>query len=300
MASNYPHRTSDMLVPRNSEIYQMMDIGDQAVLNAATNGNHGYAANNFGYVQEEPYISERPYCVVLSTPEAFSNIPGGDALHGVLRNAMETRTRSFSGVSSQTTVQFAEVTWQGGQTLSVPSGATRQFGSINHNLYDLRGEEISRMIDIWQTYLLKDPVILHSKIITLDYSGDLLLDEISMACCYFEPDKNFKDIRRACVSLAMMPRNGPQYEMSYNVDDTAGQMRELSLEYTGLFEYNTHAAREIAKSCLKRLPIYNDSAKMAPEGFRTPTARLQSLSSGGIVNQMQQAAKSIQTGSTLY
>lgn len=294
MSTNLPHRTADMIVPRNSDLYRNMDVGDQAVLNAATGGMHGYAANNFRYVQEEPYISERPYCIVLSTPDAFSGIPGGDLLHGVLRNVMETRTRSFSGVTSQTTTEYVDVTWQGGQTLSVPSGASRQFGTINHTLLDLRGEEISRMIDTWQEYLLKDPVIRHAKIITLDYAGDLLLDEISMACVYFEPDKNFRDIRRACVSLAMMPRTGPQYEMNYNVDDTAGQTRELSLEFTGLFEWNTHAAREIARSCMKRLPLYNPNGMLAPEGFRTPTARLEGLDNNGLAKLMAAEAKKVE------
>ena len=294
MASNLPHRTSDMLVSKSSDFYRNVDAGDQAMLNAAGGGVHGYAANNYGYVQEEPYVSERPYCIVLSTPEAFSSIPGGDALHGVLRNVMESRSRSGSGGSSRTTTEFVDVTWQGGQTLSVPAGSSRQYGSISHELLDLRGEQISRTIDIWQEYILSDPTIRRPKIITLgSYSGDLLLDERSMACVYFEPDTLFRDVRRACVVLAMMVKEGPQYEMTYSVDDTAGKTRELTLEFTGLFEWNTAAAKTIARNVMKRMPLYNPAGKSVPTGFGDVTSRLSSLKDGGVVNAMEKEAKSI-------
>lgn len=294
MSTSYtPHRTSDMIVPRNSDIYKNMDVGNQAMLNAATSGQHGYAANNYRYVQEEPYVSERPYCVVLSTPEAFSQIPGGEEFHGVLRNVMESRSRSWSGVSARTTIEYVDVSWQGGQTLSVPAGASRQYGSITHELLDLRGEEISRMIDVWQDYILVDPGIRHPKIITIPgFTGDLLLDERSMSCIYFEPDPIFRDVRRACLVLAMMIKDGPQYEMSYSTDDTAGKTRELSLEFTGLFEWNTAAAKEIARNVMKRMPLYNPNGKSVPVGFGDVSARLTSQP-GGIVNLMTNEAKTV-------
>lgn len=295
MSSNYPHRTNEMLVPRNSPYYKSVDVGNQAVLNAANLGQHGFAANNFGYVNEEPYISERPYCVVLSTPAAFSDLPGGDIYHGVLRNFMETRTRKWSGVSSRTTTLYVDITWQGGQTLSAPSGASRQFGTISHEGLDLRGEQISTTFNIWQEYLLKDPVILHPKIITLNggYTGDLLLDEISMACVYFEPDKTWKDVRRACVSLAMMIKDGPQFEMEYDVDSTAGKTRELSPEFTGLFEWNTYPAREIARNVMKRMPLYNPAGQGVPEGFGSPTATLESIKDNGLIEVMKKEASKV-------
>lgn len=295
MASNLPHRKSDMLVPRNSDFYRNVDVGNQAMLNAATGGMYGFAPDNYRYVNEEPYISERPYCVVLSTPEALSALPGGNEMHAVLRNVMESRTRSWSGVSSRTTIEYVDVSWQGGQTLSVPAGASRQFGSISHELMDLRGEQISRVIDVWQEYILVDPSIRHPKIITVkDYTGDLLLDERSMACVYFEPDPLFRDVRRACVVLAMMIKDGPQYEMGYSVDDTAGKARELTLEFTGLFEWNTAAAKEIARNAMKRMPMYNPNGKSVPAGFEGPTSRLEGLDEGGIVNLMTDQAKMVE------
>lgn len=185
------------------------------------------------------------------------------------------------------------MTWQGGQTLSVPAGASRQYGSISHGLLDLRGEEISRMVDVWQEYLLQDPGIRHPKIITVPgYTGDLLLDERAMSCIYFEPDPVFRDVRRACLVLAMMVKEGPQYEMAYSTDDTTGKTRELSLEFTGLFEWNTAAAKTIARNVMSRMPLYNPNGKSVPVGFGDVSARLTSTE-GGIVNLMTQEAKTI-------
>ena len=292
--SNLPHRTADMLVPRNSDIYSKMDVGNQAMLNAASSGQHGYAANNYRYVQEEPYVSERPYCAVLSTPQAFSSIPGAENFHAVLRNCMEARSRSWSGVSARTSIEYVDVTWQGGQTLSAPSGGTRQFGSITHELLDLRGEEISRMIDVWQEYILHDPVIRHPKIITIPgYTGDLLLDERSMSCIYFEPDPTFREVRRACLVLAMMIKEGPQYEMAYSVDDTAGKTREISMEFTGLYEWNTYAAKTIARNVMQRMALYNPNGKSTPVGFGSVSATLDTVE-GGIINIMEDESKAVE------
>ena len=293
-SSFLPQRFADQIVPKNSDIYKNMDIGNQAMLNAATSGQHGYAADNYRYVGEEPYVSERPYCIPLSTPEGFSYIPGAEQFHGVLRNVMETRSRSWSGVSSRTTTEFVEVTWQGGQTLSVPAGASRQFGSITHECLDLRGEEISRMIDVWQEYLLYAPDIRRPKIITVPgYTGDLLLDERSMSCIYFEPDITARTVRRACLVLAMMIKEGPQYEMAYSTEDTAGKTRELSLEFTGLFEWNTLAAKTIARNVMARMPLFNPSGKSVPAGFGAPTARLDAAP-GGLINIMTREAKTVE------
>lgn len=294
MASNLPHRTAEQTVPRNSDFYTNVDVGTQAMINAAAGGQYAFATNPYGYVGEEPYISERPYCIVLSTPEAFSSLPGGNTLHAVLRNVMEARTREWSGVTSRTTTEYVDVAWQGGQTLSAPSGASRQFGNISHSLLDLRGEEISRTIDVWQEYVLVDPSIRHPKIITIPgYTGDLLLDERSMACVYFEPDPVFRDVRRACVVLAMMIKDGPQYEMAYSAEDTQGKTRELTLEFTGLFDWNSQAAKQIARNAMKRMPLYNPAGRAVPSGFEGPTARLQGISEGGVVNQMTNEAKKV-------
>ena len=94
MSSNTPHRDNKMLLPGNSDFQRAFDIGNTPVINAANGGQYGFAPNNFRYVQEQPYVSQRPYCVMLSTPSAFSAMPGGKELHGLLRAYMETRSRN--------------------------------------------------------------------------------------------------------------------------------------------------------------------------------------------------------------
>ncbi|QBZ70808.1 putative tail tube protein [Edwardsiella phage pEt-SU] len=294
MASNFPHRDNLTLMPGNSDFKRAFDIGNTPIINAANGGQYGFAPNNFRYVQEQPYVSQRPYCVNLSTPAAFSNLPGGKDLHGLLRAYMETRSREWSGLTVRTSVDYHDITWAGGSTLSFPVGSTRQFGSISHMALDPEGETFSKMFDTWISYLLSDPTIRHPKIITLGYSGELLLDEISMSSVYFEPTRNWQDVRHAVIVLGQMPKEGPNYEFSFNVEQASGQVREISTEFTGLMEFDTLAAKEIARAVMKRMPLYNPGGRAAPSGFKTVTANLAAIKDNGIVDSMNKDARTIQ------
>lgn len=293
MATNYPYRDNLTLLPGNSDFLRAFDIQNTPVINAAFGGQYGFAPNNFRFVQEQPYVSQRPYCVNLSTPAAFSALPGGMELHGLLRSYMETRSRNWSGLSVRTSVDYHDITWAGGSTLSFPVGSTRTFGAISHMALDPEGETFSKLMDTWICYLLNDPVIRHPKIITLNYPGDLLLDEISMSSIYFEPTRNWKGIRHACLVLAQMPKEGANYEFSFDVDNASGAVREINTEFTGLMEFDTLAAREIALAVMKRMPLYNPGGRAAPAGFKQPTATLQGIQNNGLIDIMNKDARTV-------
>lgn len=293
MSTNFPHRDNLTLMPGNSEFVTAFDIGNTPVINAAYGGEYGFAPNNFRYVGEQPYVSQRPYCVNLSTPSAFSALPGGSELHGLLRAYMETRSRNWGGLTSRTTMDYHDITWAGGSTLSFPVGATRQYGSITHMALDPEGEAFSKMMTTWMDYLLMDPVIRHPKIITLGYNGGLLLDEISMASVYFEPSRNWQEVRHAFIVLAQMPKEGPNFEFGFDVDNGSGAVREISTEFTGLIEFDTMAAKQIAEAVMKRMPLYNPAGRGAPAGFMQPTATLQGIQNNGLVSMMQTDARQI-------
>ena len=148
-------------------------------------------------------------------------------------------------------------------------------------------------METWVQYLIHDPVILHPKAITLNYPGDLLLDETSMASIYFEPTRNFKEVRHAALVLAQMPRETPSIEMSFDIDQTAGRIREVNTEFTGLIEFDTYAAKQIAKAMMQRMPLYNPDGRDAPPGFKTPPATLQGLRDNGVQDLMQQEKKTV-------
>lgn len=293
MSTNFPHRDNLTLMSGNSEFKRAFDIGNTPVINAAAGGQYGFAPNNFRYVSEQPYVSQRPYCVNLSTPSAFNSLPGGNELHGLLRAYMETRSRNWGGLTSRTTVDYHDITWAGGSTLSFPVGASRQYGSVTHMALDPEGESFSKLFDTWIEYLLMDPVIRHPKIITLNYTGDLLLDEISMSSVYFEPTRNWQDVRHAFMCLAQMPKEGPNYEFGFDVDNGSGAIREISTEFTGLIEFDTLAAKQIARAVMRRMPLYNPAGRGAPAGFQQPTATLQGLQNNGLASLMNADARQI-------
>jgi hypothetical protein len=281
-------------MPGNSEFHKAFNIDSRTpVINAAHGGNCGFSLNAFSYVSEQPYVSQRPYCNVLSTPGAFSSLPAGIDFHGLLRSYMETRSREWGGITSRTSVEYHDIQWRGGQTLSFPTGSTRQLGSINHMALDPDGQAYSHLFDVWIDYLISDPIITHPKIITLGYGGDLLLDEISMASVYWEPERNWSGVRRAVLVLAQMPKEGPSYDMNFSIESTAGKVREINTEFTGLIEYNTLAAKEIARTMMERMPLYNPAGRAAPAAFKKTTAVLDSIQDNGIVDLMNNEAKTI-------
>lgn len=293
MSTNYPHRDNLTYMPGNSEFRRAFDVGNNPVINAANGGQYGLNPNNYRYVQEHIYVSQRPYCVNLSTPAAFSALPGGKELHGLLRSYMETRSREWSGLSSRTSVEYHDITWKGGSTLSIPIGSSRQFGAISHMALDPDGESYSKLFDTWINYLLADIYNGHPRIVTLGYGGDLGLDEISMASCYFEPNKQWTDVRHSFVVLAQMPREGANYEFSFNVENNNGNVREVPMEFTGLIDFDSMAAKEIARALMQRMPMYNPMARSAPAGFRTPTATLQGISNNGLLDLMNKDSRTV-------
>lgn len=295
-ATDYPHRTDRTVVPRSHEFYRTFDIGDQAVLNATTGGNYHAVPDNMNYVQEEIYVSQRPYLTVLSLPSALEHLPAGRDIMGCLRSFMESRARTWGGITSRKSYEYQDITWGGGQTLSIPTGVTRQFGQLAVSGYDNRGEMVSRAFDVWGDYLIADPTMSGlPKIVTTNYPGDLLLDERSMSVNCWEPDIMWRDIRRAVLILAAMPREGVSYTMDFDVERLVGQVREISPEFTGLFEYNTYAAKAIARAAQGRMPMSNPAGRVPPSGFMQPTATLQDLSrdGNGVEAAMQEAAKKV-------
>lgn len=295
MSTNFPHRDNKMFIPANSDFQRAFDIQGGTVINAANGGQYGFSPDNFRYVQEQPYVAQRPYCVVLSTPAGFNRLPAGNKLHGLLRSFMETRTRNWGGLTARTSVDYHDITMPGGATLSFPIGSTRQFGTISHMALDPDGESFSKLFDTWITYLLADPVIRHPKIITINggTQDGLNLDVVSQTSIYFEPNRTWDDVTHACLSLAQMPKEGPQYEFGYDVDQASGRVREIQTEFTGLFEFDTHAVKEIAREVMKRMPLYNPSGRKAPAGFTQPTSTLQGDRDGGLTNMMEQAKNNI-------
>jgi len=285
--TNLPHRTPNTLLPQSDPFVQAMDIGDRPVINPVEGGQYGWAGNIFNYVGTHPHVSQQAFCVVLSTPAAFSRLPAGDQLHSLCKSWFENRTRIFDGLSDQTQISYSDMRWTG-HRMAIAVGAQRTLGAVTHTGYDVEGEPFTKMFKVWTSWLVMDAEILNAKLVILDDPGDMLLDETGYSAIYFEPTRNWKDVAHAALLVGGQPTQNVQITLRRNKDEE-NQIRDIAMEMTGVIEFDTYAVIEIARQIMKLMPLYNPSATTAPTGFTQRTAAVENSQAGTIENMIEQS-----------
>lgn len=289
--TNLPHRGDATLLGSSDPFVQAMDMERRTVVNANEGGMYGWAGNVFEYLSAQPHVSQQSFCIVLSTPAAFSRLPGGSQLHALCKAFFENRSQSFEGLRDSTEISFGQMEWTG-HRLSVPTGATRSLGEVTHNAYDVEGEVFTKMLKVWSQWLVMDPEILNAKLVLLDDPGDMLLDETSYSAIYFEPTRNMRDVAHAALLVGGQPKNTVPIELKRNKAEE-NQIRQIQMEFTGVVEFDTYAVKQIARQMLSLLPLYNPDAISAPPGFQQRTATLESLTNSGTIERMTQERASV-------
>lgn len=284
MSTNFIHRKETTLLPKSDPFVTAMGMENRPVLNGAIGGQYGYSDDFYNYLNSEPHVTQQGYCVVLSTPAGFDKLPGGQRLHALVKAMLENRTESFEGLTLSVENTYAEQVWTG-KRMSVPTGSTRSIGEITHNLTDIRGEVFTKTIKIWGDWLISDPDLRFPKIITLPDPGDLLIDERSVSAIYFEPTENCRDVAHAALVVGAMPKNQVPLEIKRNKEEE-NEVRKISLELTGLVEFDTLAAKQIARQMLSLMPLFNPAGVAPPAGFTQRTAAVESATESGTIENM--------------
>lgn len=282
--SNYIHRTNETLLGKSDPFVQGMGLENRPVVNPALGGIGSYTHNVFEYLNVQPHIQQQAYCIVLSTPNLFSKLPAGTRLHSMCKAFFENRSLKFEGLSDRTEYEYADVTWTG-HKLSFPTGATRTLGAVTHSTYDIEGEAFRFLFEAWGNWCIINSDTQMANAVTLADPGDMLLDDISVSCIYFDTTRNGRDISSAQLMVGMMPRSKVNIEMRRDKNE-AGNMRNIDMEFTGLVESNTYAVKQIARSFLARMPWFNPSGQQAPSAFMNRTAILESITDTGLLETM--------------
>jgi hypothetical protein len=295
--TDYPHRTEDTLLSASDPFVEALDLSRRPVINGEMGGVYGWASNIFDYLNAQPHVSQQAYCIVMATPAMFSKLPGGDRLTAICKAWFENRSRSFEGLRDQTTHQFAVMEFTG-HKFSIPTGATRELGAVTHVGYDVEGEIFTKMFKIWSEYGVMDPEILNAKLVLLDDPGDMLMDDVSVSVCYFEPTRNMRDVSHAAIMVASQPTNTVPIELKRNKAEE-NTLREISMEMTGLVEFDTLACKQIARTFLALMPLYNPAAVDAPSGFKDRSAAVVAASDTGTIETMTLNAATVISTTTL-
>jgi len=294
--TNYPHRSADTLLPASDPLAVALDLQNRPVVKAEKGGMFGWAGNVFEYLSAEPHTSQQAWCIVLSTPAGFSRLRGGTGLHSLCKSFFENRSQSFEGLRESIEFSFAEISWTG-HVLSIPTGATRSQGNISHTAPEALGEPFTKMFKVWSEWLVMDAEIQYPKIVILPNPGPLLLDDRSASAIYFETTHNLQDVAHAALVVGMMPKTNVPIELKRNKSEE-NQVRTITMEFTGLVEFDTLAVKTIARKMLRLLPMYNPNAISAPEGFQQPSAAVLSSPSGTINRMTEQKATMVDPGLT--
>lgn len=289
--TNTPHRTDTTLMGRSDPFVQALDLQNRPVIGAEEGGMYGWAGNVFDYLRAQPHVSQQGWCIVMSTPNMFTRMPGGMRLHAICKAWFENRSQSFEGIRDATENQFAEMAWTG-HRMSVATGATRDLGQVSHAGPDVEGEVFTKMLNLWSDYGVMNPEIQNAKMVLLDDPGDMLLDDTGYSACYFEPTRNMRDIAHAAILLGGQPRNKVPIEIRRNKAEE-NSIRQINMEFTGLIEMDTFAVKQIARQLLSLLPLYNPDAVSAPAGFNQRTAILESLTNAGTLETMARQKASV-------
>lgn len=292
--SNTPHRDNNTLLPQSDAFVRALDLSKRPVINAESGGMYGWAGNVFEYISAQPHVSQQSWCIMLSTPAMFSKLPGGQRLHALCKAFFENRSQSFEGIQDRTEHAFGRMEWTG-HVMSIPTGATRTLGSVTHTVIDVEGESFTKMIKIWGQWGVMDPELQNAKLVILPDPGDMLLDDVSASACYFEPTRNMRDIAHAAINVGMMPVSTVPIELKRNKAEE-NTIRTIQMEFTGVIECDTLAVKQIARQLLALLPLYNPDAIDAPEGFRSRTSTLESLTNAGTIERMTTSAATVSTG----
>lgn len=293
--TDHPHRNANTLYSASDAFVEALGLENRPVINAELGGMYGWAGIVFDYMNVHPHVDELSWCFSLTTPAAFSRLPGGQRFHSLCKAFFENRSQTFEGLRHTVDFSFAEMTWTG-HIMSIPSGATRAQGQVSHTAYDVVGEVFTKLFDVWGRWLICDPELQNAKMVILDDPGPMLLDDISASNIYFTPTKNMRDVAHAAINLGMMPRTLVPLEIKRDKSQER-EIRSIQMEFTGLVEWDTLAVKQIARQFLKLLPLYNPDAVQAPAGFRNQSASVAAAPSG-TVKQMTTAKSSVSATGT--
>ena len=81
--------------------------------------------------------------------------------------------------------------------------------------------------------------------------------------------------------MGIMPRTNVPIEIKRNKSEE-NTIRQITMEFTGVVEFDTLAVKDIARQMLRLLPLYNPDAIQAPPGFAERSAAVMASDSGTI------------------
>jgi hypothetical protein len=239
-------------------------------------GQFGYSPN-LGYLDADgrikaEWISNKAYVtrnlipILIEPPRFFTLMPNPEKWVQTLKSLVETHVRTIEGINAGLTVETAEHPIGGaGEMMEEPTNVIRERTTVTMTFTEKEGMSIGRFLEKWIMYGIAHPETKSALVGTLpNYSADvdMLPDWYTMTMLFINPDITHRRALDAWLVGGMFPKTNGENIGKFD-KTTAGDIRELSIEFAGFAQYNL-GVTQYAQGILDSINLINANPYLEP------------------------------------
>lgn len=234
------------------------------------------------WINDVPYITQQVIPFLMEVPKGFSLFEGKDKLTRHLKELIEVRSTTISGITFNTTVEREEAAIGGaGQSIGEVTNTLRAKIEPVHEWRDIQGLAIHNFWDFYIQYLLGD-VDLGYPLVTRfsDYDdNEYTSDYKTFSVLYVIPDLAHRRAQKAVLQSNMMPDNSGDLDFKRDLT-AAGETITHSINFGGVSQVN-ESVRQLGTKMLMDLQTLTVNPNTVPAfANRSPEVEDISDSSG--------------------
>lgn len=208
---------------------------DQFMVDVTKAGQNGPSAWLGNLNASATYIRKRVVPILLEAPTGFQLFEDPNSWVATLKALVEELPQNISGLDQGYDISYEETAvGMSGELQYDPTQVRRAQSQVEFSLSDKYGMPISRFLKGWVDGLIMHPETQYATVVSQDnVPTDLLPDQWSMTCLFFEPDPTFQFVYKAWLITNMAPKNiGDLWKGDRDITG-ANQKGELSIPWTG-------------------------------------------------------------------
>jgi hypothetical protein len=238
------------------------------ILDVSYGGQMGWAPDLTQWVSNQAYVRRNLICILLEAPKFFQYMPNPDKWVQTLKALVELHPRSIEGLAGGLEVETEEHPSGGaGEMQREVVDVKRARSNVTMSFVEKYGMPIQTFLYNWIAYGLMDPDTKYALAGTLasgNIPTDMLADQYSMTCLFFEPDPTHKKVVKSWITTNLFPITTGEIEGKRDLT-TGGEMSTLSIDFGGLSQFNLGTNRT-AQSILDAINLSNANPYLRP-GF---------------------------------
>ena len=257
-------RLADAILNQNGGV-GYSSYSAQPVLDLKYGGQFGWSNNFQQWVSTQAYVRRNLVAILLEPPKFFKYMPNSNVWVQALKSLVELHPTSIEGFSAGLEVEKDEHEFGGGgEFFQEYTNVKRARTEPTFNFTERYGMPIQTFLQNWIQYGIQDPDTKYALVGTLegDYPPDMLADNYSMSCLFFEPDPTHRRVVKSWVTTNMWPTSTGEIIGKRNLNE-AGEVSKLSIQFTGLSQTGL-GTNIFAQQVLNKINITNANPYLRP------------------------------------